>query len=664
MAKKEPYVMTISRTTVDKLGIKLYDKASAVVAETVANCYDADAENVRVRIPLDKWLATRSNGEMIDKGLEISIEDDGHGIAPELINDFYLKVGTNPRTDPRRGPFSLEKRRPRMGRKGIGKLAPFGICRIMEVRTAGGKKTPQGYKTAHFIMNYDEIRQETDAPYYPEPGKDDGTYSQKRGTIVKLRNFLPRRTPNAETFCRQLARRFGLELPDFRIEVEDTTSNMKFPIGQLEVEIQEGTKIQVEDKPVTMDDGTKLPVTGWVAYAKHPYKNEDVAGVRIYARGKIVSTTRDFGLEAGFHGEHNLRSYLVGLIHADWIDKDDEEDLVRSDRQDILWASEKGEAFQRWGQQLLKELGKISLKPMRQKAWKIFLENSNLEEEAKKRFEDENVREAAMTVGKTIGSIASLEDLQDTEYVQNLKELVLTVAPHKMIVDKLREVESLDIDHPLDLVARIFNDAKVAEAASLGQVAIERIGALDKLERILESQTNVDEAALQKLLEGAPWLINPQWTVLQANQTFETLRSSFERWYHKEYGQEISTTSLGKDKEKRPDFVMLHIGRRVEIVEIKRPGHSLEDDEFSKLQGYIESIQKFMAKNPNFQLDFPEVHSTLVCDDLRLNPVPRRAYKSLVDDGLLEKKTWEELLRDTKKVHEAFLKVLRYRQGE
>jgi len=35
--------MTISRTTVDKLGIKMYDKAAAVVAELVANSYDADA---------------------------------------------------------------------------------------------------------------------------------------------------------------------------------------------------------------------------------------------------------------------------------------------------------------------------------------------------------------------------------------------------------------------------------------------------------------------------------------------------------------------------------------------------------------------------------------------------------------------------------------------
>ena len=40
------YTMRISRRTVDKLGVKLYDKVSAVIAELIANSYDADAREV------------------------------------------------------------------------------------------------------------------------------------------------------------------------------------------------------------------------------------------------------------------------------------------------------------------------------------------------------------------------------------------------------------------------------------------------------------------------------------------------------------------------------------------------------------------------------------------------------------------------------------------
>ena len=46
------YIMRISRMTVDRLGVRLYDRVSAVVAELVANAYDADAECVTVRLPL------------------------------------------------------------------------------------------------------------------------------------------------------------------------------------------------------------------------------------------------------------------------------------------------------------------------------------------------------------------------------------------------------------------------------------------------------------------------------------------------------------------------------------------------------------------------------------------------------------------------------------
>ena len=56
------YQMTISRLTVDKLGVKLYDRVSAVIAEIVANSYDADAKEVVVSAPMGEYLATKAAG--------------------------------------------------------------------------------------------------------------------------------------------------------------------------------------------------------------------------------------------------------------------------------------------------------------------------------------------------------------------------------------------------------------------------------------------------------------------------------------------------------------------------------------------------------------------------------------------------------------------------
>ncbi len=655
---KSKYQMTISRTTVDKLGIKLYDKASAVITELISNAYDADAEKVTVKIPLDKWLASQSEGQLIDQGFEISVGDNGIGMSPDVINDFYLKVGVNPREDAKRGPKSLIKNRPRMGRKGIGKLAPFGICKVIEVKSAGGEKTEKGYLTAHFILNYDDIWQKTDAPYSPTLGKYDGAYSEKSGTVITMRNFLHRRTPDMETFHRQVARRFGLELADFKIEIVDTVSGQSSIVGSLPVEIDENTKIIVDDKPVSLEDGTKLPVRGWIAYASDPYSNVEVAGVRIYARGKFVSNTRDFGLNAGFTGEFTIRSYLVGVIHADWLDADNGEDLVQSGRGDILWDSEIGAAFQSWGQALLRELGKKSWSPLREKAKKVFFKQSNIEEAIRERFKDKAVADSAIKLAGVIGNLASRDALKERpEYVERLKELVLTVAPHKMIVDKLSEVEAVLDRRPLEAIAQIFNDAKLAESASLGQVALERIDAINKLVENLDPQKATEEKTLQKLLEGAPWLINPQWTVLQANKSFENMREAFEEWWLANKKENIITSAICEQdaENKRPDFLMLHVGRNIEIVEIKRPQHALTNEEFDRIMVYWTGLNRFLADNPLIRAELPKPHITLVCDGLNLSSTYELAYNNLKEHNDLDKKTWRELLTDCRKVHEDFL---------
>lgn len=155
------YTMRISRLTVDKLGVKLYDKVSAVIAELVANSYDADATKVRIHAPMNHYLASKSKRRVTDKGFYISIEDDGHGMTPDEMQKFFLVVGAERRSDAKRGDLSRKYQRKVMGRKGVGKLAPFGICRIIEVISSGGEKINEngqsGYRTSHIILDYDAI---------------------------------------------------------------------------------------------------------------------------------------------------------------------------------------------------------------------------------------------------------------------------------------------------------------------------------------------------------------------------------------------------------------------------------------------------------------------------------------------------------------------------
>lgn len=650
------YRMTISRTTIDKLGIKLYDSPSAVVSELIANSYDADAEMVEIIIPLDRWLATKQDGKIVDRGFDIIIKDDGHGMTPTVINDFYLKIGVDARKDVNRGPKSREKNRPRMGRKGIGKLAPFGICKKIEVISAGGKKEEKSYEIAHFILDYDKINQESDAVYSPSPGAQNHTYAKSRGTVIRLFDFHPRRTPDSTTFIRQVSRRFGLEQKDFKIKIIDSTNDKIYEIKELDVDFDADTKISVDERPVNLDDGTKLPVKGWVAYSKEPYPNEELAGIRIYARGKFVANAGIFRLKAGFTGEYTIRSYIVGVIHADWLDSDEQEDLIRSDRQDILWSSEYGEALSKWGQELVKELGKKAYPAKKRKIAKKFVEVSKLEETAQKRFGEKSIVETAVEIGNVLGRGLNEENLKDEEYVNGIKELALSIAPHKTLVDKLKKAEEEIMEKPLEVISKLFTDAKLAEAASLGMIVQERLKNIEKLDDI---PPDSDEGEIQKLLESAPWMIDPRWTMLQANQSFSNFRKHFEKWYKEQYGVELSTSTITSVK-KRPDFIMLYVGRNIEVIEIKKKDHNLENTEFERINTYYERIKEYLDNNPSIKEQFPKVHITLICDGLNLKGSTKVAYEAFLKDNKLIKKRWDEVLTDTETANNDFLsEVLR-----
>ena len=49
----DTYKMTVDLNVLDHLGINLYSNIAAVLTEAVANAWDADAENVEIK--LQKW---------------------------------------------------------------------------------------------------------------------------------------------------------------------------------------------------------------------------------------------------------------------------------------------------------------------------------------------------------------------------------------------------------------------------------------------------------------------------------------------------------------------------------------------------------------------------------------------------------------------------------
>ena len=657
----DKYTMRISRLTIDKLGIQMYDRVSAVLAELIANAYDADAEHVTIKLPFGKYLAKRRQGQVEDQGFEIVIEDDGTGMTAQEVNDYYLKVGYNRRVE--RGERTPRHQRRVMGRKGIGKLAPFGICHEVEVVTAGGESTNRGFSVSNLILDLDRIlAEDTDEdgdviPYHPRPGEQDGNYADSAGTNLILRRFDRRRVPTREELDRQLAARFGLSQPNWKVRLEDSTGeDDPIDLGTLNVDVMSGTRIEVDDRPVKVDD-VFLPVSGWVAYAKNPYKDEVMAGVRLYARGKIVAQTRDFDIKTGFTGEFKMRSYLTGAINAEWLDKD--KDYVRTDRQDIIWNSDLGTPLREWGRKLLKELAAKAEAGVGKRNWDLFLEESQLNERLRIAHPtDKAIRDSVLRAAKSLVARADRDAIKNPSYRDRMVRLAYAIGPHTNLLNTLDAV-ALQADGATDVILDLFERARLVEMYSLGQVAQERVEAIEQLRKLISNSSTV-ERQLQRLIETAPWILHPDWTPLSFNQSLASTRKNFHSWYLANHGKEIVTSTIGSPC-KQPDFVMLNHEGRLEVLEIKRPQYALTDDEFDRAFGYLTALRVFINETDAVRASFPMAQLTIVCDELNVDALRANNIRT---DQEISHRTWHGLLESTTQRHENFLKVVGEMQGE
>ena len=700
MASK--YTMRISRQTVDKLGVKLYDKVSAVIAELISNSYDADATVVEVSAPMGQSLASKAGGVLTDKGFEIRVTDNGTGMTPDEMQDFFLVVGAERRKDKRRGDTSPEFGRKVMGRKGVGKLAPFGICRTIEVESAGGDKvnasddgtTTEGYLTSHIILDYDKIVEEHDEldpderykPYEPTPGKRDRTLSPKHGTTIILRDFNYRRVPDIDTLARQIAQRFGIATTDWQITLRDNTKtksdeNAERMVGSFAVTTMPNTKLSFvldgseggkvlgpDDSVVSgLEAGFRhsdqfFPISGWVAYSKEPYKDDLMAGVRIYCRGKIAAQTSVFNRKAGFTGEHNIRSYLVGELHADWLDEED--DLIQTDRRDILWSDELGAVFQEWGQSVVLRIGNLSRDPLRKATMDLFFEAGNVEERVTSVYpgeKEEAIRQKAIEVARMFGRNIRRAEIDDTETVKDLVDLSITLAPH-ITLDQMMRAATDESATPLSALSGLLRTARLAELASFGRIAEDRLKVIDRLE-VLKDEGSTKEDSLQQLIEDAPWLINPEWAPVTQNQSLTTLKKEFAKHYNAVTGEDIDLIDFD-DPDKRPDFVLSSQDGEAQIIEIKRPAHSLTNDEMDRIVVYYDCMDSFLndPANAEFKRLFRDFHITLVCDGLSLSRAQKGAFEGYVGNGRMTHINWKTFLLRTEKVHEDFLNEARRQQ--
>jgi len=110
------YTFNISLSVLNHLGRNLYRSFLTVIGEAISNSWDADAQNVWIEIDRESRC--------------MFIVDDGTGMTESDFQDKFLKIGYSKRKD---NEVASAKKRPYIGRKGIGKLALLSCAKKVHI---------------------------------------------------------------------------------------------------------------------------------------------------------------------------------------------------------------------------------------------------------------------------------------------------------------------------------------------------------------------------------------------------------------------------------------------------------------------------------------------------------------------------------------------------
>lgn len=135
--EENKYELDIDVRILELLGPNLYTNIYYVLAELIANAYDADAHNVFI----------------ISDDNKIIVEDDGKGMSyskGEVAK--YLKVAAVSRSSDDDSKTSLD--RLKMGRKGVGKLAALSVSEEVQVMTIS-----EGEKSGFVLSRHPQGKQ-------------------------------------------------------------------------------------------------------------------------------------------------------------------------------------------------------------------------------------------------------------------------------------------------------------------------------------------------------------------------------------------------------------------------------------------------------------------------------------------------------------------------
>jgi uncharacterized protein (TIGR02391 family) len=326
------FEMKFDPKTIEHLGVRMYSTLPPALAELISNAYDADASTVSLKFH-------ENNGRPVS----INVIDDGHGMSSSDIQNKFLVIGRNRRKDEGDEPTKIFSRLP-TGKKGLGKLALFGLAKVITVDTVNNGKRNR------FVLDWDALMS-AEGSYNPIAEITDEPTDKQNGTVIKLSKLKRQSAFDVEGLADSLSKIFIVD-STFNIVLQD--SNGESLLVNNERRYAQLNKQFEWDVDELVDDGSfyKGKVSGKLYTGETPIKpNSGLRGVSVFSRGKLVNAPEFFSNSTSSHFFH----YLTGWIQADFIDLLSE-DVISTNRQSINWDNEEMQEFREFLSNLISKV--------------------------------------------------------------------------------------------------------------------------------------------------------------------------------------------------------------------------------------------------------------------------------------------------------------------
>ncbi|HEC82558.1 MAG TPA: hypothetical protein ENI53_01570 [Thermoplasmatales archaeon] len=602
--------MKVDMNIVQHLGISMYSTLPPVIAELIANAWDADANEVRV--------------ELNDTNPEnkcIIIQDNGIGMSLKDIQDSFLVIGKNRRMECN----VTSSGRKIIGRKGIGKLSMFGIADEIIITTV---KDENGIRRKNrFRLDLKEMKTSGETYYPPHEIKNEET-DEDTGTTIEIRKIRRKSPFDPKKIAVDLARRFLIFDDNFKVWIKH---NDEDPILVTQDLRFEGINIEfVWEFPSEKIDSNyehKDAVRGYIYTATKPVP-EDMKGIYLIARGKLVHRNDFYGIRSSDYAH----AYLTGWLEVDFIDDDPSEDNISTNRQELTWEKENMQKLRKYLQKVISFVTKEWREKRREKKEHVVKEKTGIDIPEWINSLDSVSRPVARKLINSILGSETIEEDRASEMIHFIYDM-FEFESFRQMAAEIVEDETIEEEKVLNLLKKW----EVVEAREMYKLSKVRIDTIKNFEKLIEENAR-EVPTMHEFFKKFPWLLDPRIMEFRHEVRFsDLLKENFPE-------DDID----GADR--RIDFLCVRLGGVFFIIELKRPHHTLRLKDLEQAKKYRTFIEHRIGNESN-----EKVIAYVVTGKIPNSIDVQDEIETLRGVQKIYVRTYDELLQDAINYHNEFI---------